>query len=110
MASPAESRLPSGTAIKTASLIAKNRKSADLHVGHEILAGARGAVQDGIHIHSIRVAGVVAHQEVIFGGSSETLILQHHSTHRESFMPGVRLACKKVVHLKELVYGLEHIL
>ncbi len=61
-------------------------------------------------MHSIRLPGLVAHQEVIFGGKSETLTIRHDSIHRESFMPGVCLACKKAIALNELVYGLEHVL
>ena len=76
----------------------------------EIFPGARGAESQDIHIHSVRLPGLVAHQEVIFGGQSQTLKIRHDSIHRDSFMPGVCLACKKVMHLKELVYGLEHLL
>jgi len=102
---------PSGTAIKTASMMAAQRKAPQsLIVETEILEGARGATLDDISIHSIRLPGMVAHQEVLFGGASQTLRIRHDSIHRESFMPGVCLACKKVVALKELIYGLEHIL
>ena len=76
----------------------------------EILSGARGANAGDIRIHSVRLPGLVAHQEIIFGGQSQTLTIRHDSIHRNSFMPGVCLACKKVMDLKELVYCLEHVL
>lgn len=102
---------PSGTAIKTANLLAESRKSVPEKIDEkEILPGARGAEAQDIRIHSVRLPGMVAHQEVIFGGQSQTLKIRHDSIHRDSFMPGVCLACKKVMHLNELVYGLEHLL
>ncbi len=102
---------PSGTAIKTANLLAESRGSAPPSVDEkEILSGARGANAEDICIHSVRLPGLVAHQEVIFGGQSQTLTIRHDSIHRDSFMPGVCLACKKVMDLNELVYGLEHLL
>ena len=102
---------PSGTAIKTANLLAESRDSAPPTVDEkEILSGARGANTEDIRIHSVRLPGLVAHQEVIFGGQSQTLTIRHDSIHRDSFMPGVCLACKKVMDLNELVYGLEHLL
>jgi len=76
----------------------------------EIISGARGANAENIRVHSVRLPGLVAHQEVIFGGQSQTLTIRHDSIHRDSFMPGVCLACKKVMDLNELVYGLEHLL
>lgn len=103
---------PSGTAIKTAELIAKVRKAKEQ--GHpdekEELKGARGANVDGMHIHSVRLPGLVAHQEVIFGGEGQTLTIRHDSFNRASFMPGVRLAVETVLSLNTLVYGLEHII
>lgn len=102
---------PSGTAIKTAQMIADNRRSSPpLRDEKEILPGARGAIKEGIHVHSIRLPGLVAHQSVIFGGNSETLTIHHDSIHRQSFMPGLLLSCRTVGKLKELVYGLENIL
>ena len=102
---------PSGTAIKTANLLAESRGLAPKTVDEkEILSGARGANAEDIRIHSVRLPGLVAHQEVIFGGQSQTLTIRHDSIHRDSFMPGVCLACKKVMDLNELVYGLEHLL
>ena len=102
---------PSGTAIKTANLIAEARTSSpQTNAEKEIIPGARGANAEGIHIHSVRLPGLVAHQQVLFGGQSQTLTIRHDSIHRDSFMPGVCLACKKVMDLNELVYGLEHLL
>jgi 4-hydroxy-tetrahydrodipicolinate reductase len=102
---------PSGTAIKTANLLSESRKSVHDKIDEkEIISGARGAKSEGIRIHSVRLPGLVAHQEIIFGGKSQTLKIRHDSINRDSFMSGVCLACKKVMHLKKLVYGLEHLL
>ena len=102
---------PSGTAVKTANLLAEARAEIPAPLDEkELIPGARGGKTQGIPVHSIRLPGLVAHQEVIFGGKSETLTIRHDSIHRESFMPGVCLACKKAVALNELVYGLEHVL
>lgn len=103
---------PSGTAVQTAELIREVRRS---HAqGHpdekEVIAGARGADHDGIRIHSVRLPGYVAHQEVIFGGLGQTLTIRHDSLNRESFMPGVVLACKKILGLRGLTVGLDKIL
>lgn len=103
---------PSGTAIKTAELIAENRPA--MHQGaedeEELIAGARGADFQGMKIHSVRLPGLVAHQEVIFGSQGEGLTLRHDSYDRGSFMTGVNLGIKEVVKRQELVYGLEHLL
>lgn len=103
---------PSGTAVQTAAMIAEVR--AAHKQGHpdekEKIAGARGAEYDGMHIHSVRLPGYVAHQEVIFGGLGQTLTIRHDSLNRESFMPGVVLAAKKVVGLKSLTVGLDKLL
>lgn len=103
---------PSGTALATAQMI--RQKRASMRQGHpdeaEKVAGARGAEVDGIHIHSVRLPGYVAHQEVIFGGLGQTLTIRHDSIHRDSFMPGVVLACKRVKALEGLVVGLENLL
>ncbi len=100
---------PSGTAMRTASLIAERRASipALAPQGSEIVAGATGAQVDGIRVHSIRLPGLVAHQEVIFGASGQTLTIRHDSLDRTSFMPGVLLAVRKVGGLAGLVVGLE---
>ncbi|MEG0261330.1 MAG: 4-hydroxy-tetrahydrodipicolinate reductase, partial [Lysinibacillus sp.] len=103
---------PSGTAVKTAQLIQENRPS---HAqGHpdekETIAGARGADFDGMRIHSVRLQGLVAHQEVLFGGEGQMLTIRHDSYNRTSFMSGVKLCVEKVIQLDHLVYGLENIL
>ena len=103
---------PSGTAIKTAELIAEIRESIQQGASdeEELIAGARGADFDGMRIHSVRLPGLVAHQEVIFGNQGEGLTLRHDSYDRSSFMTGVNLGIKEVVKRHELVYGLEHLL
>ncbi|MCW5588986.1 MAG: 4-hydroxy-tetrahydrodipicolinate reductase [Legionellales bacterium] len=102
---------PSGTAIKTAELMAPALGTIPHHPDtQETIVGARGALYETIPIHSVRLPGLVAHQEVIFGGRSETLTIKHDSIGREAFMPGVILACLKVTELSELVYGLENLL
>lgn len=103
---------PSGTAVQTAEMIKEVRKS--MKQGHpdekEKLQGARGAEVDGMHIHSVRLPGFVAHQQVIFGGLGETLTIRHDSLDRASFMPGVALACKKILGLKGMTVGLDKII
>lgn len=102
---------PSGTALKTAELIAENAglplKSAD---SKEAVEGARGGNFKGIRIHSVRLPGFVAHQEVIFGGLGQTLTIRHDSIDRSSFMPGVVVAIKNVGKRKGLTYGLDKLL
>ena len=103
---------PSGTAIKTAELMAEVRESIQQGAAdeEELISGARGADFDGMRIHSVRLPGLVAHQEVIFGNQGEGLTLRHDSYDRSSFMTGVNLGIKEVVKRHELVYGLEHLL
>jgi 4-hydroxy-tetrahydrodipicolinate reductase len=104
---------PSGTALKTAELMRESRAAFGLDNAPETekIPGARGAdAPGGIHIHSIRLPGLVAHQEVIFGGLGQTLTIRHDSLSRESFMPGVLFSVRRVMALEHLVYGLEHIL
>jgi len=104
---------PSGTAIKTAEMIAKHRKNPILTCPvqeYEKISGARGACLDDIHIHSVRLPGLVAHQEVILGDAGQTLTIRHDSYDRSSFMPGVLLVIKKIVNLRGLIYGLENFL
>jgi len=104
---------PSGTALKTAALMAETREKFGLSNApeKETLQGARGGESAaGIKIHSVRLPGLVAHQEVIFGGTGQTLTIRHDSIDRTSFMPGVVLAIKKVSQLHGLVYGLEQVL
>ena len=76
----------------------------------EKIPGARGAEYEGMRIHSVRLPGYVAHQEVIFGGLGQTLSIRHDSLNRESFMPGVVLAAKKVRSLTSLTVGLDKLL
>lgn len=103
---------PSGTAVKTGELITSVRES--MKQGHpeefEAIEGARGAEMDGIRIHSVRLPGLVAHQEVIFGGAGQTLSIKHDSLNRDSFMDGIKLCINEVLTMKELVYGLENII
>ncbi len=101
---------PSGTAMYTADLIAKKQTPRTAKTAKETVPGARGADYQQIRIHSLRLPGLVAHQQIIFGGSGETLTIRHDSIDRQCFMPGVLLACKKVMELNELIVGLEHIL
>ena len=92
---------PSGTAARTASLLAAERAAAGLgpvpDATTSALDGARGAVVDGIHVHSVRLPGLVAHQEVLLGGPGEALTIRHDSFDRASFMPGVLLAVRAVL-------------
>jgi len=103
---------PSGTAIKTAEMISQVLHKDGLHTSDEIekIPGARGGQYNNIHIHSVRMPGYVAHQEVIFSSPGQMLTIRHDSTHRESFMPGVLLAVRKIAELKGVIYGLEQIL
>lgn len=103
---------PSGTAIKTAELIAEVRTSNKQGAvdEEELIPGARGAEFDGMRIHSVRLPGLVAHQEVIFGAKGEGLTLRHDSYDRVSFMSGVNLGIKEVMKRQKLVYGLEQLL
>jgi 4-hydroxy-tetrahydrodipicolinate reductase len=100
---------PSGTALKTAQMMAAAGSSLQpVAAGGQ--APSRGLAAESIRVHSVRLPGLVAHQEVIFGGLGETLTIRHDSISRESFMPGVLLAIRKVRGLDGLVYGLEQIL
>jgi 4-hydroxy-tetrahydrodipicolinate reductase len=106
---------PSGTASRTASLIAAARSAAGLGPAPDAtvtaLDGARGAVLDGVHVHSVRLSGLVAHQEVLLGGHGEILTLRHDSLDRASFMPGVLLGIRGVAALPAgLTFGLESLL
>ena len=103
---------PSGTAVKTAELVSQARTSLQQGAAdeEELMAGARGAAFDGFRIHSVRLPGLVAHQEVIFGAQGEGLTIRHDSYDRISFMSGVNLAIKEVIKREKLVYGLEHLL
>ena len=103
---------PSGTAIKTAEMILKARGHSGREAMEELVkvTGARGGNLEGIHLHSIRLPGFVAHQEVIFGGIGQTLTIRHDSLDRTSFMPGVVLAVKEVMKRNGVIYGLENLL
>jgi len=101
---------PSGTAMKTAELIGEARRSErEKTPEHELIAGARGGAHHGVPIHSLRLPGFVAKQDVIFGTLGETLTLSHNSIDRISFMPGVVLCCQKVSGLGGLYYGMEQL-
>ncbi len=104
---------PSGTALQTAQLLAELGKTYNQAIVTETekLPGARGSLaEEGIRIHSVRLPGLIAHQEVIFGAPGQIYTLRHDTTDRTCFMPGVLLAIRKVLPLKSLVYGLEKIL
>ncbi|MCH4825144.1 4-hydroxy-tetrahydrodipicolinate reductase [Planococcus halocryophilus] len=103
---------PSGTAMKTAHLISQQRPIHEQGHVHEkeILEGARGANYDGMRIHSVRLPGLVAHQQVLLGGEGQMLTLRHDSFNRGSFMSGVILSIQTVMEKEELIYGLEHII
>ncbi|EKD54308.1 MAG: dihydrodipicolinate reductase [uncultured bacterium] len=103
---------PSSTALRTAEMLATTRDVTYLtrKNSKEVVPGARGAYYQNVPIHAIRLPGLVAHQKIIFGGIGETLTLQHDAVDRACFMPGLVLACKKVMTLDHLVYGLDQIL
>jgi len=101
---------PSGTALATAERMAKARGEAWEGPSSESIDGVRGGDVQGIHIHSVRLPGLVAHQEVIFGGVGQTLTMRHDSMQRVSFMPGVLLAIKEVIRRPGLTVGLEPLL
>ena len=104
---PAKLDAPSGTARDTAGLILEER---GIRAGDEHEGGSRGLDLGGIHIHSVRLPGLVAHQEVIFGGQGQTLTIRHDCFDRTSFMPGVIMAVRKVSGMKGLVSGLEKLM
>lgn len=103
---------PSGTAIKTAEMIAEERgfHQQGNPEEKETIKGARGADYQGMKIHSVRLPGLVAHQQVQFGSKGEGLTIRHDSYDRASFMTGVALGCTKVMESSELIYGLENLL
>lgn len=103
---------PSGTAITTArGMVEARGKPFDRNVPTMTpVPGARDATIDGITLHSVRLRGLVAHQEVIFGGLGQTLTIRHDTTGRESFMPGVLLAAREVMGRRELVVGLDRLI
>ncbi|RSN38980.1 4-hydroxy-tetrahydrodipicolinate reductase [Amycolatopsis sp. WAC 04197] len=105
---------PSGTAAHTARLIGEARAEAGLTPGEDATTsevdGARGALVDDVRVHSVRLPGLVAHEEILFGGEGETLTIRHDSLHRTSFMPGVLLGVRSVLTRPGLTVGLENIL
>jgi len=104
---------PSGTALRTADLIALERNERIEEKEHNLIEkveGSRGGNYKGINIHSIRLPGFIAHQEVIFGGLGQTLSIRHDSISRESFIPGVLLAIKEAPKRKGVIIGLENLM
>lgn len=108
---PGKVDAPSGTAVRTAQVIAAARAEAGLEpmpdATTQEMAGARGADVDGVRVHAVRLAGLVAHQEILFGGEGEILTIRHDSLHRSSFMPGVLLGVRSVTSSPGLTIGLE---
>jgi 4-hydroxy-tetrahydrodipicolinate reductase len=111
---PGKADAPSGTAGRTARLVAEARQAAGVGPAPDATTaaadGARGATMHGVPVHSIRLAGLVAHQEVLFGTAGETLSIRHDSLDRVSFMPGVLLAVRSVPSRPGLTVGLESLL
>lgn len=111
---PRKADAPSGTARRTAEMIVEARQAAGSQImpdaTRDLLDGARGAVIGDVHVHSVRLQGLVAHQEVIFGGPGESLTIRHDSYDRESFMPGVLLGVREISHTAGVTFGLEHVL
>jgi 4-hydroxy-tetrahydrodipicolinate reductase len=105
---------PSGTAAHTARLIAAARAEAGLgkapDATNQELDGARGALVDDVRVHSVRMSGLIAHQEVLFGGEGETLTIRHDSMDRNSFMPGVLLAVRSILTRSGLLVGLDQMM
>ena len=105
---------PSGTAIHTAEIIAQARRDANLpampDATNQALDGARGADVGGVKVHAVRMTGMVAHEEVIFGSQGQSLTIRQDSYDRSSFIPGVLLAVREIAQHKGLVVGLEHYL
>ncbi|MDQ0192958.1 4-hydroxy-tetrahydrodipicolinate reductase [Paenibacillus wynnii] len=101
---------PSGTAIKTAEIISEVRK--ELRQGNpeeeEIIEGSRGGYYNGFRIHSVRLPGVFAQEEVIFGGFGQSLKIRHDSYERAGYMPGVKLGIEKVMEYTGMIYGFDH--
>ncbi len=111
---PDKADAPSGTARRTAELVAESRRAAGLGPPPDntssALDGARGATVEGVPVHSLRVRGLVASQDVLFGNVGETLSIRHDSSDRSSFMPGVLLGIREVRNRPGLTVGLEHLL
>jgi 4-hydroxy-tetrahydrodipicolinate reductase len=111
---PDKADAPSGTAQRTASLVAAARAEAGAAASPDAtstsLEGARGADVDGVRVHALRIRGLVAHQEVVLGGLGETLTIRHDSLHRASFTPGVLTGVRQIGSRPGLTVGLEHFL
>lgn len=111
---PGKADAPSGTAAHTARLVAAARAAAGLDRSPDATTsevdGARGALVSGVRVHSVRLTGLVAHQEVLLGGEGETLTIRHDSLDRKSFMPGVLLGVREVLGRPGLTVGLENVL
>ncbi|MEU7132711.1 4-hydroxy-tetrahydrodipicolinate reductase [Streptomyces sp. NPDC046261] len=111
---PNKADAPSGTATRTAQLIAAARREAGCAPQPDAtttaLAGARGADVDGVPVHAVRLRGLLAHQEVLLGDTGETLTIRHDSLHHSCFMPGILLGARRVVDTPGLTFGLEHFL
>ncbi len=111
---PNKADAPSGTSRRTAELVAEAREKAGVGRSPDAtttgLDGARGADVDGVRVHSVRLSGLIAHQEVLLGGHGETLTIRHDSMSRESFGPGVLLGVRRVGDLPGLTVGLESLL
>ncbi len=112
---PNKADAPSGTAYRTAELIGAARAEAGLDAAPDAttseLPGARGTQVEGVRVHALRITGMIAHQEVVFGTHGETLTIRHDSMNRESFMPGVLLGIRRVAALPDrLTLGLESLL
>lgn len=111
---PNKADAPSGTATRTAQLIAEARRKAGSAPAPDAtvtaLEGARGADVDGVPVHAVRLRGLLAHQEVLLGAEGETLTVRHDSLHHRSFMPGILLGVRRVVGTPGLTFGLEHFL
>jgi len=113
---PGKADAPSGTAVKTAQVMAESRKEGGLppfegpDADKDLIPGSRGANHEGIRLHAVRMEGMLANQEVILGAPGQTLTIRHDSIDRWCFMPGVILACRKVRDLKGLVVGLDQLL
>ena len=103
---------PSGTAMRTAQIIQESRKADPLALPAPLLKaeGARGATVENVQVHSVRLRGLLAHQEVLFGGTGEVLTIRHDSLDRSSFEAGICLACEKVMEMNGLVVGLESVM
>jgi 4-hydroxy-tetrahydrodipicolinate reductase len=111
---PTKADAPSGTAARTASLVAEARRAAGSppfpDATSQELDGARGADVDGVRVHALRIRGMIAHQEVVCGGPGETLTIRHDSMDRASFGPGVLTGLRAIGDNPGLTVGLEHFL